>query len=174
MKSNKKLLVIILSLFGLSVVISVLIGLIIFLFGYKFIAKPRQIAGHSMEPNVTDGQYYFVNLLSDYGNGDIVIYTSPKMPQYEFVGRIIASGNDTFKIIDGEIYLNNVLLQEDYLQVTATKPGTYLDEGEEYPVPKDNFIILGDNRDNSKDSRDLGYVPKENIIGKLGNCYKNC
>src|SRR5690606_16623388 len=75
---------------------------------------------------------------------------------------------DTVKVEQGNVYVNNALLNERlYLSPDVdTDPGAFMHEGAEYTVPENHFIVLGDNRMASSDSREWGFVPKDKIVGK--------
>ncbi|MPW26064.1 signal peptidase I [Alkalibaculum sp. M08DMB] len=144
-----------------SAAIAVVLALLIKFFLFEFV----MVDGNSMYPTlnhndrliVTKIQYYFGEPEFD----DVVILNYNN--NVEFVKRIIGRPGDTVEIRDSIVYLNNEPLEEDYIN---TEP--YLDF-DQVVVPRDTYFVLGDNRNNSRDSRysDVGFVSEDKIIGKV-------
>jgi signal peptidase I len=98
--------------------------------------------------------------------GEIVAFRFPKDPQQTFLKRVAAVGGDTVEIRDGILYVNGAAVEEGY----AVHHGGILsshrwDQMPSRVVPAGQLFVLGDNRDNSSDSRDWGAIPEENVIG---------
>lgn len=156
---------------------SLLAGL--FTIVYLFIGSPIKVSGSAMNPNYVNGQYYLTNKVayrtSSPQRNDIVVFKNPKNEDQDFLKRIIGIPGDQIKIQDCKAFVNNQVLQEPYLpESTCSRTGAFLQEGVAVTVPTDNYFVLGDNRDHSSDSREWGFVPRNNIIGKLGICYYKC
>ena len=128
--------------------------------------------------------------------GDVIVFKLPGQENINYVKRLIGLPGETIKVINGEVYIksNNSkefemlnqfddgfffddqykkdiqqLIENEYKILNITDNGP-LDYTQEYQIPKDKFFFMGDNRDNSSDSRVLsgvGFVPKVNIIGKV-------
>ena len=128
--------------------------------------------------------------------GDIIVFKLPGQENINYVKRLVGLPGETIKVVDGLIYLKKVgsdnfkvieqsddglffddqyqaninqLVENDYKILNLTDSGP-LDFTPEYKIPKNKFFFMGDNRDNSSDSRvmsGVGFVPKENIIGKV-------
>jgi len=101
--------------------------------------------------------------------GDIVIFRDPNDPSQDFVKRVIGLPGDHLLIRAGFVYVDSVRLREPYvvnpwLVTTNWPPFPTAPDGE--TVPPDNFFVLGDNRDNSGDSRLFGYITSHQILGK--------
>ncbi len=94
--------------------------------------------------------------------GDIIVFQDPTDPSTDLIKRIIALPGEKVEIIDGHVYINDRLLEEPYIQ------GEWHGNRPAAIVPDGHYFVLGDNRDNSKDSRSpqIGYVPEDLIIGK--------
>ncbi len=137
-----------------------------------FVGQPQQLSGRGMEPNYKDRQYVMMSKLayksSGPKRGDVVIFQYPIDPNQQFFKRVIGLPGDKVKIQKGKVYINNEMLNEPYLAENIyTGSGDFLEEGKTITIPENNYFMLGDNRDYSADSRMWGFVPKENIIGKI-------
>ena len=125
-----------------------------------------------MLPNFHDGEHIITNLIGlriqNPSLGDVIVFSAPPDPEKDFIKRVIGTPGDRISIIDGKVHLNGVLLDESkYLAPTVvTYPGSFLREGEEVTVPQESYFALGDNRAESSDSREWGFVPRKNIIGE--------
>lgn len=169
-------------IFGILFLISTLpITFFIFLIiVYLLIAQPFQIKGQTMTPNYVDGQYYFASKIAynknDPVRGDVIVFKSPTDPQFNYFKRIIGIPGDTILVQNGKVYLNGSILNESvYLNNDIKTLGSsFLREGTQIIVPEDKYFVLGDNRKHSSDSRDWGFVSKQDIIGKITFCYWNC
>ena len=91
---------------------------------------------------------------------EIIVFKWPVDPKRRFIKRLIGLPGDRVKIVEGQVYVNDKPLEEDY-----TLERSYTDFPE-VKVPKGHYFMLGDNRNNSEDSRFWGFVPQENIVGK--------
>lgn len=98
--------------------------------------------------------------------GDIIVFRYPANPREDFIKRVIGVGGDTIGIVDGKVIVNDQPLKEPYL----TEP-TYGNHTVE--VPPGKIFVLGDNRNNSRDSRypDVGMLSRKDIIGKASFIY---
>ena len=107
--------------------------------------------------------------LKDLRRGDVVVFESPLENDKLLIKRVIGLPGENFKIVDGKVYINGNLLNEDsYLQSNEyTFVEKYFENNVEYYIPNDSYVVLGDNRDESTDSREWGYVDINSIIGKV-------
>ena len=123
----------------------------------------NRVDGQSMMPTLTDGQFTFGSSLASYDRGDIVII------QLEdgklLVKRIIGLPGETIKSKDGKIYINDVLLDEDYIEDSRNQYSSQTNWVTK--LGDDEYFCMGDNRDNSADSRYYGAFTKEQLIEKL-------
>lgn len=149
-----------------------LIAAAIFLVIYLFLFRPYEVQGESMYPNFYNKEYVLTNLIilkfKTPKLGDVVVFKSPAEPEKDYIKRIIGIPGDKVMIKDGSVYLNGKLLDESPFLKSSVKTfaGGFLQEGQEVSVPEDKYIVLGDNRSASSDSREWGFVPKSSIIGE--------
>lgn len=143
----------------------------IFVVIYAFLFRPYQVNGLSMYPNFENGEYVLTNLIvkrfGEFEKGDVIVFHSPTEKNKDFIKRIIATEGDTISVSEGHFYLNGRMLKEDYLPSNyITSGGNFLTEGAQVRVPEGQYFVAGDNRSNSSDSREWGFVAKSEIIGK--------
>lgn len=141
------------------------------LFIYYFAIQPHKVSGASMEPNFHDKDFILTDKVTYKFNepkhGDIIVFKNPNNEAQDFIKRIIALPGDKIMLKEGHIYINGDLVKESYLDSNlVTRSGAFLSEGKEITVEENDLITLGDNRNNSYDSKDWGYLPMKNIIGK--------
>ncbi|MBA3352559.1 MAG: signal peptidase I, partial [Blastocatellia bacterium] len=149
-----------------------LIIIVFILFGV-FAVQPVVVEGTSMLPQLNDGERLLVNKLVYYKiqsvrwghleRGDIVVFWFPKEPDKSYVKRIIGLPGEMVEVRNGKVIVDGQELQEDYLdlehnQSLPTFPAKKVDEH--------HYFVMGDNRDNSSDSRYWGLVPEKYIYGK--------
>lgn len=143
----------------------------IFVVIYAFLFRPYQVNGHSMDPSFQDGEYVLTNLIQKrFGSlkrGDVIVFNSPVDKEKDYIKRIIGLSGDRVKINDGEVFVNGEKLNQDFLPSTVrTNPGAFLGEGQEVVVPEEHYFVMGDNRNFSSDSREWGFITKQEVIGK--------
>lgn len=129
-----------------------------------------------MLPNFFDQEYVLTDkftykFIRQPVRGEVVIVNYPKNPTFEYIKRVIGLPGDTLKIMGGKVWLKQngafVELKESYIASNIRTFGhTFLSENQEYTVPKDNYLVMGDNREVSSDSREWGLVPKKYLIGR--------
>lgn len=144
----------------------------IFALLYLFVAQPHKVSGKSMFPTYDDGDFIFTDKISykigEVKKGDVVVLKNPKNEAQDFIKRVMALPHDKIKIEGGRVYVNGNLLEETYLPAnTNTRSGAYIKEGEEITAGDNQYLVIGDNRDHSSDSRAWGPVKKEEIIGRV-------
>jgi signal peptidase I len=121
------------------------------------------VHGTSMSPTLKPEQLLIINKISDietYERGDVVIFDANGK---KLIKRLIAFPNEKVQIIDNNIYINEEKI-DDYVNVKMKDYGCLK---EQITLKENEYIFLGDNRNNSLDCRDLGPIKKENIIGKI-------
>lgn len=148
----------------------------IFFFIYLLIMRPHKIDGESMMPNFNNGEYLLTEKVTYYfrnpERGDVVVFTPPVTDLDEYIKRVIAVPGETIMVKGGHIYINGNLLNESYIADTVpTTGGSFLTEGQVYKVPDGEFFVMGDNRQNSSDSRYWGPITKKEISGRAWIIY---
>lgn len=152
--------------------ISIFIALILGLLCKNFVLGRADVDGPSMLSTLHDKDVLFVEKISLYTNsitkGKIVIFDSHNERNEIFVKRVIATAGDTIELIDGKVFLNGNELKEPYLDSkTVTRQGNFLRDDIVYKVPAGCVFVMGDNRENSLDSRVIGPVKLKDVKGHV-------
>jgi signal peptidase I len=151
--------------------ILIAIALCLALFIRTFVAEPRYIPSESMFPTLHTGDRLVVEKVSYRLHlpitGDIIVFQpSPELQRrgygkdQAFIKRIIGRPGDVVSVTSGKVYLNGRPLAEDYTAEPAEQPFGPV------KVPDGEFFVMGDNRNDSNDSRYWGFLPEKNIIGR--------
>ena len=154
-------------------IIVICVAIVIAIVLNTFIIVNAIIPSASMEPTIMTGNRIFGNRLAyikeDPKRGDIIIFRYPDNEKELFIKRIIGEPGDTVTIIEGKVYINDsdTPLDEPYLKVIP------LGDYGPYEVPADSYFVMGDNRNNSADSRfwQNTFVKREKILGKAAVRY---
>ncbi len=138
-----------------------------------FVAQPVVVEGTSMLPVLHDGERLLVNKLVYYKfkgvkwghieRGDIIVFWYPKEPDKSYVKRVIGMPGETVEVRNGKILINGTELSEPYLDKEHNQN---LPSFPPRKVDEHYFFVMGDNRDNSSDSRYWGLVPEKYVYGK--------
>jgi signal peptidase I len=161
--------------FIISFLETVVVALVISIVLYIFVMTPHEVIGNSMHPTYKNGEYLMANKVTyqikEPQRGDVVIFKYSDTQ--DFIKRIIGLPGDTVMLKDGQIYINDILLNEsDYLDSTVyTNGGDFLKEGESKVIPEEHYFVCGDNRPHSSDSRTFGPIEEGNIKGKAWIVY---
>lgn len=144
----------------------------IFAIIYLFIAQPHKVAGSSMLPTYQDGNFILTDKVSykmgEPKRGDVIVLKNPQNEKQDFIKRIIALPDDRVKVFGGKVFINEKEVEEKYLpNGRITSPGSFLREGVTHTVEVGKYIVMGDNREHSSDSREWGMVTRDKIIGKV-------
>jgi signal peptidase I len=149
-----------------------LIIVVFVLFGV-FAVQPVVVEGTSMVPQLHDGERLLVNKLVYYKiqsvswghlqRGDVVVFWYPNDPDKSYVKRIIGLPGETVEVRSGRVFINGEELNEPYLD---TEHNQSLRDNVVKRVEEHHYFVMGDNRDNSSDSRYWGLVPEKYIYGK--------
>ena len=155
----------------LDIIETVVIALAIFVIIYLFLFQPHQVRGNSMYPNFHDSDYLLTDKISYHLNepkrNDVIIFMAPKNEEYDYIKRIVGLPGEKVRILEDGVYIDSQYLDEPYIPSDVeTFGGAFLGIGQEAVIPEDQYFVLGDNRNHSSDSRDWGFVPRKNIVGK--------
>ena len=151
-------------------------------FSNTFVVKTFYIPSASMEETLLVGDHLFVNRFifgggdgalgkllpgRDVRRGDIVIFRSPEDPTLDMVKRCIGLPGDRIELDDKDLYINGKWVEDSsYTQHSDPHLNNRRDNLAPLTVPADHYFCMGDNRDNSKDSRYWGTVPKKFVKGR--------
>ncbi len=147
-------------------VVSIVIAVVLAFFIRYFIVELYLVDGPSMRPTLQNAERLVVNKFiyrfRAPERGEILVFRYPRDPSRDFIKRVIAIPGDTIEIKDGRVFVNQQLMNEPYI-LSKTRG--------DYPlstVPEGHIFVMGDNRNNSEDSRfaDVGFVPYDLIKGK--------
>lgn len=124
-----------------------------------------------MEPTYFNGEYLLVEKVSYHlhqpRRGDTIVFQYPNNTSVNYIKRIIGIPGDTVVIKDGEVFINGAKLVENYLaQGKVTTVSGDANTPYQVTLGKEEYFVLGDNRDHSSDSREGWLVPKKDIIGR--------
>jgi len=158
----------------------IVIAVFIALFIRAFIVQAFKIPSSSMEPTLLVGDHLLVNKfiygiripytdikLFQYkkpGRGDIIVFIFPKDRSKDFIKRVIGTEGEKVAIVHNKIYINDKLIDDPWGRFTM--PRTSIEEYGPVKVPESSLFVMGDNRDNSQDSRFWGFVKLNEVKGK--------
>ncbi len=164
----------------------IIIAVLIALFVRTFIVQAFKIPSSSMEPTLLVGDYLLVNKFL-YGTripftdakilpfrnpqrGDIIVFIYPKDRSKDFIKRVIGQEGEKVEIIRNKIYINDRVIEDPWGHFSEKSPwAQYLPSMENFGpvvVPRNSLFVMGDNRDNSQDSRFWGFVTLDEVKGK--------
>jgi signal peptidase I len=163
---------------------SIVITAIIALFAMTFVIQAYKIPTSSMENNLLVGDHLLVNkfvyglhsgILSELlpykepKRGDVIVFKYPNDPNVAYVKRLIGLPGEKLEMIGRTIYINDQPIQEDYTRYI--NEGSVYEHFGPYHIPAGHFFAMGDNRDNSQDSRfwngpEGGFLPRDYLLGK--------
>ena len=157
--------------FVLDFIETIVVSLAIFAIVYVFLFQPHQVDGRSMEPTFHNSEYILTDKVSyrmhEPNRGDVVVFHSPQDERVDFIKRIIGVPGDSVMVRGGYVYLNDNKLDESYINDPGqVSPGRFLKEGEEITVSGGQYLVMGDNRLHSSDSREWGLVTRNEIVGR--------
>ena len=146
-----------------EIVETIALTLIIFLV-IRFAIQSYRVSGPSMLPGLQTDDYVLVNkiayLFHTPERGDVIVFHYPLDTSEDFIKRVIGLPGDTVSLDNKTVQVDGVVLHEPYISEA------YNPSGKTIKVPMDEYFVLGDNRPLSDDSRDWGFVPKADLVGK--------
>ena len=177
---------------------SIVIAVILALFIRTFVVQAFKIPTGSMEENLLIGDHLLVNKfifgptaspverlvmpIGTIARGNIVVFKYPEEPDRDFIKRVIGLPGETVEVRDKKVYVNGQPLDEPYVHFlqppvstdSAFHEVTSFDVRERYgpvTVPPNQYFVMGDNRDNSQDSRYWGFLPQAYVKGRAVMVY---
>jgi signal peptidase I len=167
---------------------SIVVAVILALFIRTFVVQAFKIPTGSMEPNLLVGDHLLVNKfvfaptassvertvlpMRDIRRGDVVVFKFPEEPERDFIKRVIGLPGDTIEMRNRQVLINGTAIQEPYAHYlfppTDDDLGAFDVRSRYGPVtvPERHYFMMGDNRDNSQDSRYWGFLPAHYVKGR--------
>jgi signal peptidase I len=168
---------------------SLVIAVVLALFARTFVFQAFQIPTGSMEPNLLIGDHLIVNKMiftpgatpldrailpwRPIRRGEIVVFKYPEEPERDFIKRVIGLPGDQVELRRKRVYINGQIVEEPFAHFSsplspegASRSADLREEYGPVSVPADQYFVMGDNRDNSRDSRFWGFVPAAYVKGK--------
>ena len=167
---------------------SIVIAVILALFIRTWVVQAFKIPTGSMEQSLLIGDHLLVNKfvfsptasdaerwvlpMGEVERGDIAVFKFPEQPERDFIKRVIGLPGETFEVRRKRVFINGKPLDEPYLRghvPTMSRAGIAVDRRDNFgplTVPDDHYFMMGDNRDNSQDSRFWGPLPHAYLKGK--------
>ena len=174
---------------------AIVIAVLLALFIRTFVVQAFKIPSGSMLPTLQIGDHLLVNKFI-YGlkipfsgtllvpfktpdHGDIIVFRYPENRKIDYIKRVVAVPGDKIEIKNKKVYINGEAIEQDYAQFTENniipknlrdpriyKTGPNKDNFKSLTIPDGKWFVMGDNRDNSYDSRFWGFVDREDVLGK--------
>ncbi len=157
--------------YALTVAISLVVGALL----RTYVVQGFRIPSRSMEDTLQDGDFLLVNKLAYHFHepqvGDVIVFEYPFNPSKSLIKRIIAGEGQVVEVINKKLYVDGEMAEGRYPSKHIDYqvfPAEYSnrDNFGPFEVPKGQYFVLGDNRDNSQDSREWGFLDMKNIRGK--------
>jgi signal peptidase I len=130
-----------------------------------------RMPSRSMEPTIPEDSIFLVSawpyLFAQPHPGDLIVFSYPKDRSVSYVKRVIATGDSTVEIANGVVLVNGKPVSEEYISQEVST-SDYARSMRRVRVPPKSYFVMGDNRDNSADSRSWGFLPRDHILGKVG------
>jgi len=160
---------------------TLIIALAIALFVRSFVVQAFKIPSSSMEPTLLVGDHILVNKFL-YGTripvigkkvfsfskprrGDVIVFIFPNDRSKDYIKRVIGLSGEKVEIRERKIYINDRLIEDPWGVFNSWGPSGRDTYGPKM-IPQNSLFVMGDNRDNSEDSRYWGYVPLDDVLGK--------
>lgn len=149
---------------GREIVETIALTLLIF-FVVRFAVQSYRVDGISMQPGLHNNEYVLVNKLAFLFHpperGEVIVFHYPLDTTKDFIKRVIGLPGDTIRYDSTSVWVNGILLQEPYISAPIN-----FSANASLTVPPNDYFVMGDNRPQSDDSRDWGFVPKTDLVGQ--------
>ncbi|WP_414044654.1 signal peptidase I [Macrococcus equi] len=164
--------------------IAIVVALALIFVINQFLFVTYTVKGDSMDPTLKDGEKVIVNKIGyvtgKIDNGDVIVFHADK--QYDYVKRVIGTPGDNVKYVDDQLYVNGKQVDEPYLEENkVAKTNILLTENFSVKdlahakgkdkIPEGYLLVLGDNREVSKDSRYFGLIKDDKVVGEVALRY---
>ncbi|MBU1002647.1 MAG: signal peptidase I [Proteobacteria bacterium] len=166
---------------------ALIFALLLALFIRSFVVQAFKIPSGSMLQTLQIGDHLLVNKflygikvpftditlfsVSDPEFGDVIVFEYPKDPSKDYIKRVIGLPGDTIEVVDNHLVRNGEAVDEPYLSGLPPRNPMVRTHFGPVTVPEGNYFMMGDNRNNSMDSRYWGFVGREAIVGKAWRIY---
>lgn len=166
---------------------ALVVALVLALFIRTFVVQAFKIPSGSMLDTLLVGDHLLVTKFSygvdvpftDYTiipvgepqHGDIIVFEYPGDRDKDYIKRVVGVPGDTLEMVDKKFFRNGELVSEPYVQHTDARSGGQRDNFGPIQVPEGKYFVMGDNRDESSDSRFWGFVDEDLILGKAWIIY---
>ncbi len=151
--------------FDIAIAVALAIFIVVFLY------EPINVEGTSMAPGISNHERLFINKFvyhfEPIRRGDVIVFWYPLDPSKSFIKRVVGLPGETVAIRKGHVYINGREIREPYVLPQYMSDNSY----PPVKVPKGEYYVLGDHRDDSNDSRMFGPVPRRYIYGKAVFAY---
>ena len=154
---------------------AILVAIVIAVILRMFVVQAYRVSSGSMEPSLVEGDFLFVNKVSYYFSepqaGEIIVFAYPLNPSKDYIKRIVALPGQKVEVRDKQLYIDDVPIRDDEWAI-YTDPETIpelfspRDNFGPFHVPAGQYFVLGDNRDDSHDSRFWGFLERKHVKGK--------
>ena len=160
----------------LSWVKAIAIAFVLSVLCRQFIFTAKTVFGESMAPTFHNGDIVIVSKINQIHQSDLIVFNVPDSELEEvYIKRVIGVPGDSIEMKDDRLYINNEPVNEEYLTEEKQKASigyftedfTLKDYTGKSKVPEGHFFVMGDNRPISKDSRIIGFIPEDQIIGEV-------
>ncbi len=158
-------------IFDYLISIGVALGVLFLL--YTYVGYPFTISGDSMYPTLHDGDKMIMSKLNTIDRFDIVVVDSPDETE-KYIKRVIGMPGDEISVFQGQLFINNVLVEQPFINQDLPIEDKTVDIDDfslygltgERVVPEGKYFVMGDNRGVSKDSRMIGFISQEHVLGE--------
>ncbi len=147
---------------------AILLGLAIAFICREFIFAPVKVEGKSMMPTFEDNNRIIVSKMSKVERFDMIVFHSP-VSNDDYIKRVIGLPGDIVEVQDDVLLINNIIYDEPYLQENKEMLSTQeqLTDDFKVTVPEGSLYVMGDNRKKSSDSREIGFITEDAVVGEV-------
>ena len=158
-----------------SWITSILFAILITVVCRVFLFTPITVFGDSMLPTFKTQDRIIVSKISEIQRFDTIVFDAPDVTGKQYIKRVIGLPGDKIEMKDDILYINGTAYEEAYVNKNinntmynkATGDFNFQEFTDETKVPKNHYFVLGDNRWNSSDSREFGFIKKDSVIGEV-------